>query len=172
MDFWFGHDRKAWFGKDPLFDAEIDRLFRADVERAVAGDLDDWLAEPESCLALLVLLDQFPRNLYRNDPRAWAADPKALAAARHALAQGFDELLPERARPFIYMPFMHSENVDDQRRCVGLFERLGDEDALRSARRHRDIIDRFGRFPHRNAVLARESTSVEAKFLLEPNSSF
>jgi uncharacterized protein (DUF924 family) len=180
LDFWFGPEpgrrRRQWFVKDPAFDAQIRGRFLEDHRRARAGELDAWLAAPESCLALVILLDQFPRNLFRGTPEAFAADARALAAARHALERGFDAGMPPARRLFFYLPFEHSENLDDQRRSVALAEPFralpGFEDIHDYALRHLRVIERFGRFPHRNAVLGRESTPEEEEFLKQPGSSF
>ncbi|HEX9181563.1 MAG TPA: DUF924 family protein [Burkholderiales bacterium] len=180
LDFWFGPvpgaRRRQWFVKDPDFDREIRERFLEDHRRARDRELDDWLAEPASCLALVVLLDQFPRNMFRGAPEAFAADACALAAARHAVEQGFDAGMPAERRLFFYLPFEHSENLDDQRRCVALTEPFralpGFEDVHDYALRHLRVIQRFGRFPHRNAVLGRTSTPEEADFLKQQGSSF
>jgi uncharacterized protein (DUF924 family) len=186
LGFWFGDSadpasrrpREAWFQKSPEFDAECTRRFLQAHERAAAGELRDWRDEPESCLALLLLLDQLPRNLFRGTARAFSTDAQAREVARHALARGLDVVLPPVWRWFVYLPFQHSEDVHDQRLSVALTETLALHDAVHSretleyARRHRDIIERFGRFPHRNAALGRESTPEEADFLRGPNSSF
>ena len=178
--FWLGDpdspnfctDRKAWFAKDDAFDAEIRAEFLADYEAACAGDTVDWRSTPETCLALIILLDQFPRNMFRGNARAHAMDPMALAAARHALAKGFDKGYPTNGRLFFYLPFEHSENPSDQDESVVLFETLSRERSVEAAYRHREIITRFGRFPHRNTALGRATTPEEAAFLLEPNSAF
>lgn len=185
LAFWFGAPgsaehgrmRKCWFEKDPAFDAEIRRRFLPLVEAAAAGRLDDWAAQPESLLALIVLLDQFPRNLFRNTPRAFAADARALVLAQQAIAQGFDARLMPVARAFIYLPFEHSEDMAMQDRAVALFSALakhGEEFAsyLDYAGRHRDVIRRFGRFPHRNAILGRASTPEEIEYLARPGAGF
>lgn len=184
LDFWFGapdtpeHDeaRKVWFTVDPDFDAALRERFLADQQRAAAGGYDGWASERDSCLALILLLDQLPRNLYRGTPQAFASDAKARATARHAVAQGFDRALPPVRRAFVYLPFEHSEDLGDQTQAVRLFAALppGKEadEQLWYARRHYEIIARFGRFPHRNRVLGRASTAEEETFLKEPNSSF
>lgn len=180
LDFWFGapdsadfgKPREAWFKADDAFDAEIRRRFEAALDEAHAGSHDGLAATPEGALALTILLDQFPRNIYRGTPRAFAFDPQALAVARQALAAGHDQAVAPFQRTFLYLPFEHSESLADQERSVALFEALGDENGLDYAVRHRDIIARFGRFPHRNAILGRESTPEELSFLEQPNSSF
>lgn len=185
LSFWFGPPsesghtapRALWFERDAAFDAECARRFLATHERAAAGELSSWRDEPRSALALVLLLDQFPRNLFRESPRAYASDARALEVARHVLARGLDVPLPPVWRWFFYLPFEHSEDIHDQRLAVSLFEVLAlqhpdSAELAEYARRHYDIIARFGRFPHRNARLGRESTPEEATFLQEPNSSF
>ncbi|MGB3633823.1 MAG: DUF924 family protein [Rubrobacteraceae bacterium] len=183
LDFWFGREdeegygefREAWFQKDEAFDDQVRERFLDDYERAARGEYDGWREKPESCLALVILLDQFPRNLFRDDPRTHATDDKALDASREVIQKGFDkELLPFQ-RHFLYMPFMHSESLEDQQRSVALFQELAEEggpDVKEYAEGHRDIVERFGRFPHRNEILGRETTPEEAKFLEQPGSSF
>ena len=183
LAFWFSDAaRPRWFKKDPAFDDELRRRFATTVASATAGGLGAWEAEPESCLALVILLDQFPRNLHRDTARAFAADATARAVAAGAIERGFDRRTPPERRFFFYLPFEHSEDAADQRRSVALFRRLAEEatgtaaDAARErldhAIRHQRIIERFGRFPHRNRVLGRESTAEEAAFLAEPGSAF
>lgn len=179
LDVWFADGdswRDAWFTRSDDFDAEIRRRFLATAEAAAAGELDEWSDEPESALALTIALDQFPRNLFRGQARAFAGDAKARSVARKAIAAGFAEGLPLARASFLYLPFEHSEDLDDQDLCLDLFRRHLDEpkgeDCLRYAAQHRAIIARFGRFPHRNAALGRESTAEEAAFLKEPGSSF
>lgn len=179
LTFWFGasdapdygQDRKAWFVKDPAFDADIKARFGKVVEAAGAGQLDHMADSPEGAVALVVCLDQFPRNIYRNDARAFAYDAKALSLAKAAIANGFDQQVMPVMRKFLYLPFEHAENLDDQRRALELFAPLGEMD-LEWAEKHHAIIERFGRFPHRNAVLGRLSTDEEKHFLTEPGSSF
>jgi uncharacterized protein (DUF924 family) len=181
LDFWFGREgepgygefREAWFTKDPEFDQRVRDRFEALHEAAAAGELDDWKEEAQSCLALVILLDQFPRNMYRGDPRSYATDYKAQETAEHAVDRAFDRELPAFQRMFLYMPFMHSEDLAHQRRSVELFRALGGEnDATGYAVRHMEIVERFGRFPHRNEVLGRRTTPEEAEFLTQPGSSF
>ncbi len=183
LDFWFdGRARALWFKVDPSFDAEIRRRFEAAADEAANGRLADWFAAPESSLALVILLDQFPRNMYRGTPRAFAADPSARRAANIAIARGHDPLTALDRRIFFYLPFEHSEDAADQRRSVALFRRWmeahGDaqrrdaEEQFVYVLRHQEIIERFGRFPHRNAILGRSSTPEEEAFLSEPKSSF
>ncbi|MCG8511925.1 MAG: DUF924 domain-containing protein [Rhodospirillales bacterium] len=179
LDFWFGadrsgadQDREIWFKPTPEFDGQIRALFAEDCERAACGELDGLLETAHGCLTLVILTDQFPRNLHRGTAEAFSCDAKALSAARHALERGFDRDMKSAERMFLYMPFEHSEDLADQNRAVALFEALGNENWLDYAIRHRDIIARFGRFPHRNEILSRESTAEETEFLKEPGSSF
>jgi uncharacterized protein (DUF924 family) len=180
LDFWFGREsepgygefREAWFRKDPEFDREIRDRFETLHEEAAAGKLDDWKQEARSCLALVILLDQFPRNMFRGDPRSYATDHRAQEMSAYAVERAFDRELPEFQRTFLYMPFMHSENLEHQRRSVELFRGLGGSDSSEYAVGHMEIIERFGRFPHRNEVLGRRTTAEEAEFLTQPGSSF
>jgi uncharacterized protein (DUF924 family) len=171
LGFWFGSERKAWFEKNPAFDDEIRRRFLSLYEHGAAGMLSGWRQTPAGCLALVILLDQFPRNMFRGSARAFAADAHALEAARHALAMRFDQGLSVDERAFLYLPFEHSESLEDQRRACELMQPLGEE-VYRYALRHKEIIERFGRFPHRNAALGRASTPGELAFLKTPGSSF
>lgn len=183
LDFWFDRNgaealspRKAWWEKNPAFDEEIRRHFGAAVEHALSGGYDDWAGEAESALALILLLDQFPRNLFRNSAKAFAGDERARAVARQMTDRGFDIGLPPVMRQFAYMPFEHSEALADQDFSCLLFaaleKDLPGQDILDYAERHRAIIARFDRFPHRNAALGRESTPEEIEFLRQPGSSF
>lgn len=165
LDFWFEAGPDRWFRKDAKFDAEIASRFGALVEDARTGKCDRWVQSPEGALALVIVLDQFPRNIHRDSPKAFACDPKALATAKAAIARGFDMELPQASRSWFYMPFMHSEVLADQERCIELFKRSGLDDNLPHAVEHADIIRRFGRFPHRNAVLGRKTTEAEQSFL-------
>jgi len=139
--------------------------------QAVGGELERWGSTPLAALALIVVLDQFPRNMFRGTARAFSTDSQALAAARGALERGLDQVLSPAERTFVYMPFEHAEDLAAQRRALALFEALDPND-MEYARRHHEIIARFGRFPHRNAVLGRESTPEEIEFLKQPGSSF
>ncbi|MEZ5839194.1 MAG: DUF924 family protein [Hyphomicrobiales bacterium] len=165
LEFWWRAGPSRWFSRSDGFDAEIADRFGALHARAVAGDLDDWQATPSGALALVLLLDQFSRNLFRDDARAFAADGKALALAEAALARGFDRAFPKPARNFFYMPFMHAEDIELQERSVDLFRALGDKDGEYFALVHLDVIRRFGRFPHRNAALGRTTSAAEEAFL-------
>ena len=184
LDFWFGREgdpeygqfREEWFRKDPSFDARVTEQFADLYEEAAGGNLDGWRDDAESCLALVILLDQFPRNMFRGDGRTHAEDSRALGASEYAVEHALDRELPAFQRMFLYMPFMHSESVEDQRRSVEMFERLAGEegapDVVSYAVAHRDIVERFGRFPHRNEILGRETTPEEAVFLTKEGSSF
>jgi|TARA_R110000824_G_scaffold118960_2_gene271443 uncharacterized protein (DUF924 family) len=165
LDFWFAAGKEKWWSKSDAFDAEIRKLFGDSYHAGVAGKLDDWINEPQGALALILLLDQFSRNLYRNDHRAWEQDGKALAVAREAIARRFDVEIPLTARNWVYMPFMHSEDMAVQEESLGYFGRLGDPEIMKFAEEHADIIRRFGRFPHRNEVLGRVSSEAERDFL-------
>lgn len=162
---WRKAGAKRWFNKDDDFDAQIRERFLATYEAAVRGELASWEATPEGALALVIVLDQFPRNMFRNDARTYAADAMARVIADRAIARGFDALFPVAERSFFYLPFEHSEDLADQERSVALFKEMGDAELLKWADLHAEIIRRFGRFPHRNAVLARESTPEETAFL-------
>jgi uncharacterized protein (DUF924 family) len=183
LDFWFGTQRThlgsprmEWFRKDSKFDEEIRIRFGALHERAARGELEAWTASAESNLALVVVLDQFSRNLYRNDPRAFAQDEHARRHANLALSRGDDLAMLPVQRQFLYLPLEHSESMSDQDRCVELMRSLEAFEETRGltqwAEKHRDIIKRFGRFPHRNEILGRASTPEEIEFLKGPNSRF
>jgi uncharacterized protein (DUF924 family) len=165
ITFWFDAGPKRWFEKDAEFDAEIIRRFTPTYQAAAAGALADWESTAESCLALLIVLDQFPRNMFRGSAQAFATDRNALGIAKSAIARGLDQATPMPGRQFFYLPLEHSEELSDQERCVELFRALGDAELLKWADLHRDIIRRFGRFPHRNSVLGRTTTPEEQAFL-------
>ena len=184
LEFWFGapdspefgRPRAPWFVKSAEFDALIRDRFLATHEAAAAGALDAWASRPLAALALAVVLDQFPRNMFRGTPRAFAADARALALAREVVARGFDDVLLPVQRWFVYLPFEHAETLGAQRESLRLFEPLATDAAgagtFAYAMRHYAIVARFGRFPHRNAILGRESTPEELAFLAQPGSSF
>ena len=165
--FWREAGPEKWFAKDEAFDAEITRRFLSVHEAAAAGELGAWEATPEGVYALLILLDQFPRNMFRESPRAFATDARALAIAEHAIARGFDQAYEAPEKRFFYMPFMHSEALADQERCIALCAAAEDPEGLKYAEIHHDIIRNFGRFPHRNPVLGRPTTAPEKAFLAE-----
>lgn len=180
LHFWFGEGadygklHKRWFEKDPAFDAEVrSRFSQLHARQTREGD---WLEAPHDCLARIIVLDQFPRHIYRGTPRAFSSDPLALQAARHLVDKGWDRGMLPVERMFAYLPFQHSESLADQERAAELYEPLQafaeTADTGRYAIAHRDIIRRFGRFPHRNAALGRASTPEEVEFLKQPGSSF
>ncbi len=172
LAFWLEEVRPdRWFKKDPELDEAVGARFGALYERLVAGLPPRWLETPEGCLAAVIVLDQFPRNMFRDDPRAYATDGAALATAEHAVARGFDRKLTEAGARFLYTPFEHSEDAAMQARSVELFATVADAETMKYIERHQEIIDRFGRFPHRNAILGRPSTAEERAFLEEPASS-
>ncbi|MGV0026707.1 DUF924 family protein [Phormidesmis priestleyi] len=183
LNFWFGEAdengtfkyRKEWFTKNPAFDQQVQQ-FQSTYEQAATGQFDSWMDSPQGCLALALLLDQVPRNLFRGQPKSFATDAKALFVAQTAVSKGFDQQLPPVQRFFLYMPLEHSENLEHQQQSVSLFHQFAENLDLRDtydyAIRHRDVIDRFGRFPHRNQILGRSSTPQEVEFLKQPGSSF
>lgn len=173
LSFWFDELEAAqWFRKDPALDAEIAERFAACLEAARRAELWGWRETPEGRLAEVIVLDQFSRNVHRDTPDAFAADPLALGLAQEAVARGDDAALPPAWRAFLYMPFMHSESAAIHEQALRLFTQPGLEENLRFEHRHRDIILRFGRYPHRNAILGRVSTPAELAFLAQPGSSF
>jgi len=192
LSFWFGPAEpggwcgkevsQRWYKKDEAFDRAIEQKFRATHEAAVAGSCDAWLASPDGCLAVVILLDQFSRNMFRGTPGMFASDVQALEIAKEGMKRGDHLRLEGHRRSFFYMPLMHSEALADQEECVRLFAEMVEatmdsgpsrvEGSLDFAKRHRDIVLQFGRFPHRNEVLGRESTAEEAAFLRQPGSGF
>jgi uncharacterized protein (DUF924 family) len=183
LTFWFDPAHHGdWWASRPQFDALIRARFAATVEAAAAGELSDWTATPSGWLALLIVLDQFSRNLYRSDARAWKQDLRAQQLALWGIEEDYDRQLPSIQRVFAYMPLEHAEDAGLQDRCVALFESLCDGESpdersrytefLDYARKHQSVIARFGRFPHRNAVLGRTSTPGETAYLAEPGSGF
>jgi uncharacterized protein (DUF924 family) len=192
LSFWFGEldaeglaiadVQRRWFTKDEAFDAQLRDEFLADHRAIVAEEREHWLVDPRGRLAYVIVLDQFSRNMFRGTPAMFATDPQALRAAKGGIEKGADRALQPAERQFLYMPFMHSEALEDQKRCMELFTALREESegrvrdmadySIRYAVQHHDIIERFGRFPHRNAILGRASTPEETKFLEGPNSGF
>jgi uncharacterized protein (DUF924 family) len=166
LAFWREAGPSRWFRKDDDFDRSFRERFLAAHEAAARGELDRWARDADGALALLILLDQFPRNAFRGTPRMFATDDKARAIAHAAIEAGFDMQADPQLRQFFYLPLMHSERIEDLELCVELTSRLG-ADSARYALQHRDIVQRFGRFPHRNAILGRSSTPEEARFLQE-----
>ncbi len=184
LEFWFGKpeeeeygkSRQFWFTKSSDFDQQVKSRFLETYQKAAAGKLNYWQKSPISCLALIILLDQFPRNMFRNQAQAFATDDMALQFSQYAISQGFDwELIPVQ-RWFLYLPFAHSENLEHQHQSVALSSRLKDDpssvDTIAYALRHLQVIERFGRFPHRNKILGRLNTPEEEEFLQQPGSSF
>jgi len=167
LDFWFKESTpEQWFKRDSAYDNIIVSRFKSLHEQTVAGELDSWANTPEGALALVIALDQFSRNMYRNSSKAFATDAKALAISKAAIAKGFDDQLASSSmRHFLYMPFMHSEDLAMQDECVRLFEKLNDPRITKFAIGHREEIVRFGRFPGRNAALGRSSTPEEIEYL-------
>lgn len=173
VKFWFSETTKPnWFKKSEDFDAEIRDGLGSYYEAAREGRLGAWEETPEGALALVILLDQVPRNIFRDDVRSFATDSQALEVAKRAVERGFDRHLDKDAKAFLYLPFEHSEDRQAQEDAVRLIGALGDANYTKYAEQHRDIIARFGRFPHRNAVLGRASTPEEIEFLTQPGSSF
>jgi len=176
LQFWFetldltnlSERREVWFKSIPEFDDAIRENFSDIYEQAAAGELDHLRDEPASCLALVIILDQFSRNLFRHTAKAYATDAKARDLARYALTQGYDKDMSPWHRTFFYLPFEHSEDLDDQNLSVELFTSLNIERSLEAATGHRDVIERFGRFPYRNEALGRENTPEEIEFLKDP----
>lgn len=175
LAFWFSEaGRDRWFAASQAFDEEVRRRLLPAHEAAAAGALDGWAATPEGALALVLLLDQVPRNAFRGTPRMYATDGRALEAARAAVAAGHDlALAGDDRRMFLYLPFEHAEDAEAQRECLRLVSsRIADPEYLDYARRHLEVVERFGRFPHRNAILGRGSSAEELEFLERPGSSF
>ncbi|MDN3552293.1 DUF924 family protein [Halomonas almeriensis] len=173
LSFWFTTlEPRDWFRKDPALDAGIAERFSAVLTAARQGELFGWRSTPAGRLAEVIVLDQFSRNIHRDTPGAFAADPLALVLAQEAIDRGLDRVLDLPRRAFLYMPFMHSESLPIHDRALELFAQPGLERELDFERRHREIIERFGRYPHRNAILDRESTPEELAFLEQPGSSF
>lgn len=191
LEFWFGTADVAargigfdprWFKKDPAFDEHIRRHFGADLDEAARGQRDDWARTPAGLLALCIVLDQFSRNVYRGNARAWAADPYIRARVHRGINEGMDRVLGPSQKGFLYLPLMHSEDLADHARALAVYGRMAasadPEEARQGAmnldyeQRHVAIVERFGRYPHRNAVLGRRSTPEELTFLTQPGSSF
>jgi uncharacterized protein (DUF924 family) len=173
LDFWFSDQAKPhWFEASPAFDQTIRKRFGELFARAATGEFESWESSPEGSLALCILLDQMPRNMFRGDPSAYIADERALAVAERAIRAGFDQRLPAEQKQFLYLPFMHSEVLANQMRALALCEAAKLREPARHAAGHLKIIRRFGRFPHRNAILGRPSTPEELDFLEESGQSF
>lgn len=166
LEFWYSEKmRPGWFASTPELDAQIraqhEPLWRA----AAEGKLDDWKNSPEGCLALVIVLDQLPLNMFRGEARSFATEQQAVAICKHAIARGYDRSITPDRLAFLYMPLMHSESLADQDLCVKLFEQAGLDANLRFARHHRELVRKFGRFPHRNAILGRASSREEIEYL-------
>ena len=173
LTFWFNETSPLqWWKVDAAFDKAVRERFGALHRAARLGELWEWRQQPRGRLAEIIVLDQFPRNMYRGTPQAFAGDAMALALAQEAIAGGHDRTLAAKERAFLYMPYQHSESRVIQAESIRLFEALGEAEQLDFARRHKAIIDRFGHFPHRNAILGRQSTAEEVEFLKQPGSSF
>jgi len=173
LAFWFDHlSPSQWFEADTMVDAACRARFKALYERLASRVPSEWLDSADGCLAAIIVLDQFPRNMFRGHPRAFATDRAALAIAEQAIDIGFDSKLEPSRRSFLYMPFQHSEDPGVQARSVELFTQLGIAETLDFAKRHKAIIDRFGRFPHRNDIVDRASSDEERAYLKTPGSSF
>tara|TARA_R110001599_G_scaffold26935_24_gene95138 strand:- start:3654 stop:4190 length:537 start_codon:yes stop_codon:yes gene_type:complete len=173
LDFWFNEiEPKKWFQKDLDFDKSIQVRFGALHQQAIQGELFSWRDTAQGALAEIIVLDQFSRNLYRDQAESFAADPMALALAQTAIDKGFDKALSSSERSFLYMPFMHSESALIHEIAVVLFTTLETSNTLEFELKHKKIVDRFGRYPHRNTILGRTSSAEELVFLQEPNSSF
>jgi len=166
LDFWFSEKiNQYWFNSTPEIDQEISQKFESVWELAAEGKLDEWRNTADSCLALIIVLDQFPLNMFRNQAKSFSTEAKAIEMAEYAVTHEFDRQLSNDKLIFLYMPFMHSEKLADQDRSVNLFEAAKLETNLQFARHHRNIIQRFGRFPHRNAILVRGNTKAEIEYL-------
>ncbi len=175
LDFWFVQSAPAqWFQKNTLFDDLITDQFLDVYKLARDGLCDSWAQDVDGALALILVLDQFPRNMFRDQPESYATDAKALSVAKQAIEKGFDHIVPAMRRRFFYLPFEHSENLEDQKTCVALFEAMKDEDPLGYdyALRHLKVIEKFGRFPHRNNILRRTSSVAELDYLSQEGAGF
>ncbi len=169
MAFWFSPPvQPLWFASTPTFDATLRARFLETYRAAASGQLTDWAATAEGALALVIVLDQFPLNMFRGQPASFATEAAARVVADQAIARGFDQTLPPEQRQFLYLPFMHSETWADQERSIALYQPSGLEEGLRFARHHAELIRRFSRFPHRNAILGRPSTPEELAYLASP----
>ena len=175
LHFWFEEtDPVQWFQKNPEFDRLIADRFGTTVQMAREGLCDRWADDSDGALSLCIVLDQFPRNIFRDQPESFASDEKALRVARQAIRSGFDQVQVPIRRRFFYLPFEDSETIEDQNRAVELFSAMREDDPMgyEYALRHRDVIARFGRFPHRNAILGRETSAEEKAYLSQPGAGF
>ena len=165
LAFWREAGSERWYTKDAAFDEEVQRQFLGLWQKAAAGELSSWETSDDGALALVIILDQFPRNMFRDDAKAFSTDPQALEVASRAIARGVDTRIEPGLLEFLYMPLMHSEQMGDQQRCVELFRKAGNTDNIGYAQDHAEIVRRFGRFPHRNRILGRATTPEEQAFL-------
>ncbi|MEM9630123.1 MAG: DUF924 family protein [Pseudomonadota bacterium] len=165
LDFWWQAGPSKWFANDDKFDSRCRDRFMAAIDAAKAGDLDSWMETADGALALLLLVDQMTRNVYRGTPEAFSADEKAVAVAEFALEKGYERAFPKDVRGFFFLPFEHSENIEHQEKAVDLCRVLGDKELYHYALIHMDVIRRFGRFPHRNKILGRDSTPEEIAYM-------
>lgn len=166
IDFWFADEtRKLWFNSTAEFDQRLRESYQETWEQASRGELDQWMQSAEGCLALVIILDQFPLNMFRNQAQSYATEAQSREVARFAIERKFDQALDAEGKAFLYMPFMHSESLEDQRLALELFEQPGLESNLRFARHHHDIVEKYGRFPHRNEALGRDSSEAELAYL-------
>jgi len=165
LAFWRDAGPARWYSRDDAFDAEVRRRFLGLWQRAAAGELSSWETSDDGALALVIVLDQFPRNMFRDDIRTYASDAQAREVAHRAVERGVDARIDGALREFLYLPFMHSEHLADQLRCIELSRAAGHTESLKWAEHHADIIRRFGRFPHRNGLLGRPTTPDEQAFL-------
>jgi len=175
LDFWFEQTQPAqWFQVSEEFDQAIKEQFEESYQLATDGVYDDWRNEADGALALVILMDQMPRNMFRDTPKAFATDGKALVVSKYAISKGLDQVLSAQKRRFIYLPFEHSENLNDQRRSVELFEAMKSDDPLgyEYAVKHYDVIEKYGRFPHRNKILGRDNSPEEEEYLAQPGAGF
>lgn len=175
LDFWFVQTQpQQWFQVNEEFDQSVKKQFEESYQLAADGVYEDWKNDADGALALVILLDQMPRNMYRGTPKAFATDGKALVVSKYAISKGLDQVLSASKRRFLYLPFEHSENLNDQRRCVELFEAMKDDDPLayEYAVKHFDVIEKYDRFPHRNKILGRENTAEEEEYLSQPGAGF
>jgi uncharacterized protein (DUF924 family) len=165
LAFWREAGSERWYTKDAAFDAQVRRQFLELWQKAAAGELSSWETSDDGALALVIILDQFPRNMFRDDAKAFSTDAQALEVAARAISRGSDTRIEPFLLEFLYMPFMHSEQMCDQQRCVELFRKAGNTDNIGYAQDHAEIVGRFGRFPHRNRILGRTTTPEEQAFL-------
>jgi uncharacterized protein (DUF924 family) len=166
LDFWFSEGvKKYWFNSTPEFDQQLRESYAALWQQAANGELDFWYESAEGCLALVILLDQFPLNMFRGTAKSFSTEQQSRDVAKRAISKNFDSQLLATQKAFLYMPFMHSENLNDQAEALRLFDQPGLEDNFRFARHHYGIVEKFGRFPHRNKVLGRQSSEAEIAYL-------